>query len=199
MFIHIIPQVQCILLYLRFSRSLCYFILISSIVKNTKELLLCQAAEEKQDMDALQESNRRILFNLLPAHVATHFLDNQFRNNMVSIWPASKSIHIRLLTALLSEESCYKAFSVTLLVKSESQLYNFLYTSMLTIIRENIRELLLKCRVIFPCIEIFITLSVDCITQTVERKVHIPHRPAGSVPPKLQSCGCCLCLNPKLP
>ncbi|KAG0692883.1 Adenylate cyclase type 1 [Chionoecetes opilio] len=42
----------------------------------------CQAAEEKQDMDALQESNRRILFNLLPAHVATHFLDNQFRNNM---------------------------------------------------------------------------------------------------------------------
>ncbi|ROT64675.1 putative adenylate cyclase type 6 isoform X2 [Penaeus vannamei] len=42
----------------------------------------CQASEEKQDMDALQESNRRILFNLLPAHVATHFLDNQFRNNM---------------------------------------------------------------------------------------------------------------------
>ncbi|XP_069173899.1 Ca(2+)/calmodulin-responsive adenylate cyclase isoform X6 [Procambarus clarkii] len=42
----------------------------------------CQASEEKQEMDALQESNRRILFNLLPAHVATHFLDNQFRNNM---------------------------------------------------------------------------------------------------------------------
>ncbi|VVC99303.1 unnamed protein product [Leptidea sinapis] len=33
-------------------------------------------------MDALQASNRRILFNLLPAHVATHFLDNQFRTNM---------------------------------------------------------------------------------------------------------------------
>ncbi|XP_069173893.1 Ca(2+)/calmodulin-responsive adenylate cyclase isoform X5 [Procambarus clarkii] len=43
----------------------------------------CQASEEKQEMDALQESNRRILFNLLPAHVATHFLDNQFRNNML--------------------------------------------------------------------------------------------------------------------
>ncbi|KAK7084034.1 Adenylate cyclase type 1, partial [Halocaridina rubra] len=42
----------------------------------------CQASEEKMEMDALQESNRRILFNLLPAHVATHFLDNQFRNNM---------------------------------------------------------------------------------------------------------------------
>lgn len=41
-----------------------------------------QAKEEKRDMDALQNSNRRILFNLLPAHVATHFLDNQFRNNM---------------------------------------------------------------------------------------------------------------------
>ena len=26
---------------------------------------------------------RRILFNLLPSHVATHFLDNQFRSNMV--------------------------------------------------------------------------------------------------------------------
>ncbi|XP_043199762.1 Ca(2+)/calmodulin-responsive adenylate cyclase-like isoform X3 [Amphibalanus amphitrite] len=44
----------------------------------------CQAIEEKQDMEALQHSNKRILFNLLPAHVATHFLDNQFRNNMAS-------------------------------------------------------------------------------------------------------------------
>uniref|UniRef100_A0A023F2N2 adenylate cyclase n=4 Tax=Triatominae TaxID=70999 RepID=A0A023F2N2_TRIIF len=41
-----------------------------------------QANEEKRDMDALQHSNKRILFNLLPAHVATHFLDNQFRSNM---------------------------------------------------------------------------------------------------------------------
>ncbi|XP_030753255.1 Ca(2+)/calmodulin-responsive adenylate cyclase-like isoform X5 [Sitophilus oryzae] len=41
-----------------------------------------QANEEKRDMDSLQHSNKRILFNLLPAHVATHFLDNQFRNNM---------------------------------------------------------------------------------------------------------------------
>lgn len=43
-----------------------------------------QANEEKREMDALQHSNKRILFNLLPAHVATHFLDNQFRSNMVS-------------------------------------------------------------------------------------------------------------------
>jgi hypothetical protein len=43
-----------------------------------------QANEEKREMDALQHSNKRILFNLLPAHVATHFLDNQFRSNMVT-------------------------------------------------------------------------------------------------------------------
>lgn len=42
-----------------------------------------QATEEKREMDSLQHSNKRILFNLLPAHVATHFLDNQFRSNMV--------------------------------------------------------------------------------------------------------------------
>lgn len=44
-----------------------------------------QANEEKRDMDALQHSNKRILFNLLPAHVATHFLDNQFRSNMSAV------------------------------------------------------------------------------------------------------------------
>lgn len=38
-----------------------------------------QASHEKREMAVLQESNRRILFNLLPAHVAIHFLDNQFR------------------------------------------------------------------------------------------------------------------------
>lgn len=41
-----------------------------------------QANEEKQEMHDLESSNRRILFNLLPAHVATHFLDNQLKNNM---------------------------------------------------------------------------------------------------------------------
>lgn len=38
-----------------------------------------QASHEKREMAVLQESNRRILYNLLPAHVAAHFLDNQFR------------------------------------------------------------------------------------------------------------------------
>ncbi|KAG8185405.1 hypothetical protein JTE90_018626 [Oedothorax gibbosus] len=41
-----------------------------------------QANEEKKEMHELQSSNRRILFNLLPSHVATHFLDNQFKHNM---------------------------------------------------------------------------------------------------------------------
>ncbi|XP_039498373.1 Ca(2+)/calmodulin-responsive adenylate cyclase isoform X8 [Drosophila santomea] len=41
-----------------------------------------QASQEKKEMDVLQESNKRILHNLLPAHVAAHFLDAQFRNNM---------------------------------------------------------------------------------------------------------------------
>lgn len=44
-----------------------------------------QASQEKKEMDVLQESNKRILHNLLPAHVAAHFLDNQFRSNMVSM------------------------------------------------------------------------------------------------------------------
>lgn len=41
-----------------------------------------QASHEKREMAVLQESNKRILYNLLPAHVAAHFLDNQFRNNV---------------------------------------------------------------------------------------------------------------------
>uniref|UniRef100_A0A7G3A9D1 adenylate cyclase n=3 Tax=Lutzomyia longipalpis TaxID=7200 RepID=A0A7G3A9D1_LUTLO len=41
-----------------------------------------QASQEKKEMAVLQQSNKRILYNLLPAHVAAHFLDNQFRNNI---------------------------------------------------------------------------------------------------------------------
>ncbi|XP_052126237.1 Ca(2+)/calmodulin-responsive adenylate cyclase isoform X1 [Frankliniella occidentalis] len=44
-----------------------------------------QANEEKGEMDALQSSNRRILFNLLPDHVALHFLNNQLRSNMSTL------------------------------------------------------------------------------------------------------------------
>ncbi|OQR79471.1 Ca(2+)/calmodulin-responsive adenylate cyclase-like [Tropilaelaps mercedesae] len=41
-----------------------------------------QANDEKREMHELKEGNRRILFNLLPAHVAVHFLCNQNANNM---------------------------------------------------------------------------------------------------------------------
>lgn len=41
-----------------------------------------QASQEKREMSVLQQSNKRILHNLLPSHVASHFLDFQFRNNM---------------------------------------------------------------------------------------------------------------------
>ncbi|KAL7031447.1 hypothetical protein ACKWTF_007015 [Chironomus riparius] len=41
-----------------------------------------QASQEKREMAVLQQSNKRILHNLLPSHVAAHFLDFQFRNNM---------------------------------------------------------------------------------------------------------------------
>jgi adenylate cyclase 1 len=39
-----------------------------------------QAHSEKQEMETLQQSNRKILFNILPSHVALHFLE--FRSNM---------------------------------------------------------------------------------------------------------------------
>ncbi|XP_074658999.1 adenylate cyclase type 1-like [Tubulanus polymorphus] len=41
-----------------------------------------QAAEEKMDMAELQNNNRHILCNLLPKHVAEHFMDRQYKNNM---------------------------------------------------------------------------------------------------------------------
>lgn len=43
-----------------------------------------QAAEERDDMEKVKLDNKRILFNLLPAHVAQHFLMSNPRN-MVSI------------------------------------------------------------------------------------------------------------------
>lgn len=47
-------------------------------------ILLCLQAEEERDgMEKVKLDNRRILFNLLPAHVAQHFLMSNPRN-MVS-------------------------------------------------------------------------------------------------------------------
>jgi adenylate cyclase 1 len=41
-----------------------------------------QASQEKREMAVLQQSNKRILHNLLPSHVAAHFLG---KNNSL-IW-----------------------------------------------------------------------------------------------------------------
>lgn len=43
-----------------------------------------QAEEERDDMERVKLDNKRILFNLLPAHVAQHFLMSNPRN-MVSL------------------------------------------------------------------------------------------------------------------
>lgn len=45
--------------------------------------LIAQATEEKIEMAELQKSNRQILCNLLPVHVASHFMDNQHSAHMV--------------------------------------------------------------------------------------------------------------------
>ena len=39
-----------------------------------------QAEEEREDMEKVKLDNKRILFNLLPAHVAQHFLMSNPRN-----------------------------------------------------------------------------------------------------------------------
>lgn len=42
-----------------------------------------QAAEEKSGMQELKRQNSRILCNLLPEHVANHFIHLQTNNHMV--------------------------------------------------------------------------------------------------------------------
>ncbi|GFX39946.1 hypothetical protein TNCV_2647091 [Trichonephila clavipes] len=56
--------------------------LSGALIQAQFDVMPNRANEEKKEMHELQSSNRRILFNLLPAHVATHFLDNQFKHNM---------------------------------------------------------------------------------------------------------------------
>ena len=60
--------------------NICSPILIISLSQSSSNILCTRVLNPNHD----QSSNRRILFNLLPAHVATHFLDNQFRSNMVN-------------------------------------------------------------------------------------------------------------------
>ena len=46
---------------------------------------LFQANEEKEEMRALQEYNMKLVGNILPMHVAEHFLKTQMRKDEVEI------------------------------------------------------------------------------------------------------------------
>nr|CAD7409833.1 unnamed protein product [Timema poppensis] len=81
------------------------------------------ANEERREMEALQTSNKRILFNLLPAHVATHFLDNQFRNNMVSKLP-------NCIVNTLSQELYHQSYSRVGVVFASITNYHEFYTEL---------------------------------------------------------------------
>lgn len=52
-----------------------------------------QAEEERDDMERVKLDNKRILFNLLPAHVAQHFLMSNPRN-MVSGGPGRGTLQL---------------------------------------------------------------------------------------------------------
>ncbi|XP_061441717.1 adenylate cyclase type 1 isoform X4 [Rhineura floridana] len=77
MYLHV-TQVQCFpgCLTIQIRTILCVFIviLIYSVAQG------CVAEEERDDMERVKLDNKRILFNLLPAHVAQHFLMSNPRN-----------------------------------------------------------------------------------------------------------------------
>ena len=45
-----------------------------------------QATEEKEEMEHLQAYNKKLLSNILPVHVADHFLSGVIKNNDVSAY-----------------------------------------------------------------------------------------------------------------
>lgn len=56
--------------------------------KNANELLLTsvsKATEEREEMEQLREYNKKLLYNILPDHVAQHFLAQQAKKNDVSL------------------------------------------------------------------------------------------------------------------
>ena len=44
-----------------------------------------QATEEREEMEQLREYNKKLLYNILPDHVAQHFLAQQAKKNDVSL------------------------------------------------------------------------------------------------------------------
>lgn len=43
---------------------------------------ICQATEEKKEMEQLREYNKKLLYNILPSHVAGHFLAAEKKNEV---------------------------------------------------------------------------------------------------------------------
>ncbi|XP_058390749.1 adenylate cyclase type 1 isoform X3 [Diceros bicornis minor] len=70
----IIPQNLAVLLLLVF--CICFLVACVLYLHITR----VQAEEERDDMERVKLDNKRILFNLLPAHVAQHFLMSNPRN-----------------------------------------------------------------------------------------------------------------------
>ena len=51
---------------------------------STDFLKFCiQATEEKKEMEQLREYNKKLLFNILPSHVAGHFLATEKKNEVI--------------------------------------------------------------------------------------------------------------------
>ena len=58
-------------------------------------IFIPQATLEKLDTTELQNNNRQILCNILPAHVAAHFVEVCHRSTMVSLYSFMELTHIK--------------------------------------------------------------------------------------------------------
>ena len=56
-------------------------------------ILIYQTSEEKEEMEHLQAYNKKLLSNILPAHVADHFLRSGDKRNDVSIMIINTFLH----------------------------------------------------------------------------------------------------------
>ena len=56
----------------------------------TYQSIVFQATEEKEEMEHLQAYNKKLLSNILPVHVADHFLSGVIKNNDVRFFVQKK-------------------------------------------------------------------------------------------------------------
>ena len=61
--------------------KICCYIQCLYVIHNLK---FCPYSEEKEEMEHLQAYNKKLLSNILPAHVADHFLRSGDKRNDVS-------------------------------------------------------------------------------------------------------------------